>query len=143
MGLDTTHGCWHGAYSAFSRWRDKLAEVAGYAIWSVIDEPDEFGRGYGRDTMMIDWGHVTDANLMGEWAETPADPLIVLIAHSDCDGVIHPEQAGPLATRLEELRPLLPEGEASGHIRNWRDKTQQFIDGLHEAVKAGEDVEFH
>lgn len=29
MGLDTTHGCWHGAYSAFMRWREKLAEVAG------------------------------------------------------------------------------------------------------------------
>lgn len=21
MGLDTTHGAWHGAYSAFYRWR--------------------------------------------------------------------------------------------------------------------------
>jgi hypothetical protein len=30
MGLDTTHDCWHGAYSAFMRWRRKLAEVAGY-----------------------------------------------------------------------------------------------------------------
>lgn len=33
MGLDTTHGCWHGAYSAFMRWREKLAEVAGIPLW--------------------------------------------------------------------------------------------------------------
>ena len=32
MGLDTTHDCWHGAYLAFSRWRDQLAEVAGYTF---------------------------------------------------------------------------------------------------------------
>ena len=27
MGLDTTHGCWHGTYSAFNRWRNKIAEM--------------------------------------------------------------------------------------------------------------------
>lgn len=29
MGLDCSHNAWHGAYSAFMRWRIKLAEVAG------------------------------------------------------------------------------------------------------------------
>ena len=29
MGLDTSHGAWHGAYSAFMRWREMVAEVAG------------------------------------------------------------------------------------------------------------------
>ena len=27
MGLDCSHGCWHGAYSAFMRWRAKLART--------------------------------------------------------------------------------------------------------------------
>lgn len=141
MGLDTTHDCWHGAYSAFSRWRDKLAEVAGYQMMDPT--PEEQAEGHFRQYPMIEWSGIVDANFMGEWTRTPPDPLIVLIAHSDCGGVIHPEQAAPLATRIEELLPLLPEGEAPGHIRHWRDKTQQFIDGLREAVRAGEDVEFH
>ena len=29
MGLDTTHDCWHGAYSAFMRWRQEIARIAG------------------------------------------------------------------------------------------------------------------
>lgn len=137
MGLDTSHDCWHGAYSAFSRWRDQLARTAGYEIAKV--DTGTFGP---RDTILIDWGHIAEKNYMGEWDETPADPLIVLIAHSDCDGVIHPEQAAPLADRLAELLPLLPEGDAPGHVRNWRTTTQRFIDGLRAAVEAGEDVEF-
>ena len=33
MGLDTSHGCWHGAYSAFTRWRTVLAQAAGIPLW--------------------------------------------------------------------------------------------------------------
>ena len=133
MGLDTTYDCWHGAYSAFTRWRNKLAEVAGYKFYKegFIDQP------------LIDWGHITQENLYGRWKETPNDPLMVLIAHSDCEGEIFPEQAEPLANRLEELLPLLPDDEAGGHIGNWRTKTQQFIDGLRAAAKEDEPVEFH
>lgn len=137
MGLDTSHDCWHGAYSAFTRWRNKLAEVAGYEIAKV--DTGDLGM---RDTILIDWGHVTPLQLQGEWAETPADPLLVLIAHSDCDGFIYPAQAGPLANRLAELLPLLPDEDSGGHIGRWRDKTQRFIDGLRGAAEAGEDVEF-
>lgn len=140
MGLDISHGCWHGAYGAFSRWRDKLAEVAGYQIAKV-----DFGTGdwfENRPTILIDWGHIQEKNFMGEWDEIPADPLILLIAHSDCDGIIHPEHVGPLADRLTELLPLLPDEEAPGHIGHWHTKTQKFIDGLRVAAAAGEDVEF-
>jgi hypothetical protein len=96
----------------------------------------------GRDCVLIDWGHITMANVMGEWDKTPTDPLLVLITHSDCEGVIHPAQAGPLADRLTELLPLLPDEADLGHIGAWRPKTQAFIDGLRAAVEAGEDVEF-
>lgn len=29
MGLDTTHDCWHGAYSAFHRFRHGIARAIG------------------------------------------------------------------------------------------------------------------
>jgi hypothetical protein len=130
MGLDTTHDCWHGAYGAFNRWRDHVAEAAGYA---VVD------RG-----VQIDWDDYVSANYAGEWNRIPADPLIFLIVHSDCDGVIHPAQAGPLADRLEELLPKVNESDARGHISRlgMRGTTERFITGLRAAVEANEDVDF-
>lgn len=142
MGLDTSHDCWHGAYSAFSRWRNDIALAAGYAIWPV-----RYDDGITRETIMIDWGHVTEDNLAGKWQETPSDPLVVLIAHSDCDGVIYPEQAIPLADRLEGLLPKI-EGmhQGGGHISargGLAEVTRKFIVGLRNAAGAGEVVDFH
>lgn len=140
MGLDTSHDCWHGAYSAFNRWRDKLAEVAGFEIGrSANDE---------RPLVLIDWGRITMDNIAGEWAEMPCrpdgapDPLILLIAHSDCDGRLPSRFCTPLADRLAEILPLLPKESGGGHIGEWSAKTQQFIDGLRRAATAGEDVDF-
>ena len=141
MGLDTTHGCWHGAYSAFTRWRNTIAVAAGYQLMDPT--PEEQEQGYHSRYTMIEWSGVVPENFQGEWWRTPPDPLIVLIAHSDCDGVIHPAQAKPLADRLEELLPKLPAGDGGGHIGDWRAKTRQFIDGLRAAAEADEDVEFH
>lgn len=144
MGLDTSHDCWHGAYSAFGRWRIGIAQAAGYAVWPVKFEND-----IARDTVMIEWHRYRpEVELWGEWAETPADPLIVLFAHSDCDGVIHPAQAGPLADRLQELLPEIAklEDQGGGHIEargGMVGATEKFIAGLRAAVAAGEDVDFH
>ena len=138
MGLDTSHDCWHGSYSAFMVWRQKIASVAGYAVWDV-----KYDNGLIQKTVMIDWGHITENNLNGEWDVPQADPLIYLIAHSDCEGLIHPQQAAPLAKRLEELLSQLPDEDVAGHIGNWKSKTQKFIDGLNLAVKGVEDVIFH
>ncbi len=134
MGLDTSHNAWHGAYSAFSRWRHELAKAADYQVVRI--------EGQLHDTTMIDWGHIVDKNYYGEWDEVPSDPLILLIAHSDCEGVIHPQHAAILADRLTELLPKL-EGDGGGHIGNYREKTEQFIRGLRDAVAKGEDVDFH
>jgi|SRR6185369_3412407 len=141
MGLDTSHDCWHGSYSAFTRWRNTIAEVAGYSLMEPTPEEREKYFVVSKYPM-IEWDGIEEKNYGGDWSQMPGDPLIVLIAHSDCDGVIHPEHGRPLADRLEQLLPLLPEEDAPGHIGNWRDKTQRFIDGLRQAARLGEDVEF-
>lgn len=47
MGLDTTHDCWHGAYSAFMRWRRGIAKAAGIPLdlmegfWSLDEYKQE------------------------------------------------------------------------------------------------------
>lgn len=137
MGLDISHNCWHGAYSAFSRWRQEIAKIAGYSVWNVEQKYCTM------PTIMLDWGHVTGENLMGEWENTPTDPLIILFAHSDCEGKIDPKDAIPLANRLEELLPKLPREKDLGHIGDWGEKTKLFINGLRIAAAAGEEVDFH
>ena len=134
MGLDTSYDAWSGSYGAFNGWRYKIAEIAGYEM--QMDD--------GFNQPLIDWTDITHANLQGIWDTTPKDPLIVLIAHSDCDGVIKPEQAKPLLDRLEKLLPDI-KNAASDHTVEYYyfKKTKQFIAGLKQAIKNGEDIEFY
>jgi hypothetical protein len=121
MGLDTTHGCWHGAYSAFHRWRTEVAQAAGYGEqWP--------------NRMLIHGGEKIDDIHNGDWVRAPDDPLLVLLLHQDCDGHIRPEHAGPLADRLEAIMGRLDE--------DWRAMTCRFIAGLREAAARGETVIF-
>ena len=136
MGLDCSHDAWHGAYSAFHRWRIKLAEVAGYAIADLDYD------GVKRETILVDWGHLQD-KLYGDWDKTPDDPLLILIAHSDCEGQINPPQLVALADRLDELLPELAKaGDGGGHIGNYAEKTKQFIAGLRWAAEENEPLLF-
>lgn len=150
MGLDTSHGCWHGAYGAFHRWRTKLAEVAGLPPLELMEgfyKPLDSHGGlptlyHGREEW-LGLKHL-DSLLPISWdCLNPDEALHLLLSHSDCDGVIPSEMCSPIADRLEELLPLLPGEDAGGHIGYWRDKTQTFIDGLRLASRLGEDVDFH
>lgn len=162
MGLDTTHDCWHGAYTAFHRWRCKLAEVAGLPPLDLMEgfyqpldsesvapptlyhgpntyEPESYmGFGSGRTYMSK-----LDDLLPIKWECLKPNPLHELLCHSDCDGEIPADRCGPIANALEELIPLLPDGDAVGHIGNWREKTQAFVGGLRRAAAANENVKFH
>jgi hypothetical protein len=100
----------------------------------------------------LEWGSIEETigtDLFGEWPEIPCrhdgtpDPLIILIAHSDCEGEIQSKYCGPLADRLEELLPKLEGEDGGGHIGSYVEKTQQFIKGLRLASKRGEKVGFH
>ena len=162
MGLDTTHDCWHGSYGAFSRWREQLAIAAGYTFsyqpftLGIGPEPtvEEVERGGVpmRLSVQIDWGNIERAigtDLQGKWDSIPVrpdgtpDPLIILIAHSDCEGFIQAKFCGPLADRLEELLPKLEGIDAGGHVGLMTEKTQTFIKGLRKAAKRKQKVGFH
>jgi hypothetical protein len=136
MGLDTTHDAWHGAYGAFTRFRNALARAAGYEV-------DEQSR-----SVMIDWAHTEDKNYYGEWDTIPCntigpDPLLLLIIHSDCEGHLEPEHCVLLADRLTELLPALEGQDGGGHLGNVRATTERFINGCRAAAVAGERLEFH
>jgi len=115
MGLDTTHGCWDGSYSAFSRFRQALATAAGLGDLGEYD-------GHG-----------------GPCEFDASDPLTTLLSHSDCDGEIATADCIPLAERLEALAQVI---QNDPDDRDWRDLTLQFATGLRSAAAAGEPVEF-
>lgn len=140
MSLDTSHDCWHGGYGSFSAWRTHIAQAAGYPVKE--DWPHGGGPSYE-----LPWDLFPEERYYGEgWATQPVeDPLLYLLVHSDCDGVIHPEEGRHIAARLEQLLPAI---EAQEPRYEWlREEacrlTLRFIAGLRKAAEAGEDVDFH
>lgn len=124
MGLDTTHGAWHGAYSAFMTWRRKIAELAELP---PLDQME----GYTDSANAIKWDNLTYS------------PLFILLTHSDCEGKIKWKDCKLIADELTKLLPKFPNEDAGGHIGYWKEKTQTFINGLLEAYNKKEHLEFH
>jgi hypothetical protein len=155
MGLDTSHGCWRGAYSAFHAWRRKIAELVGiplplmagfYRADEMQTRKNQASAALGREGGLLRHWFEFDAEpyLPIAWESLRPDPLHALLHHSDCEGEIAPEDCGPIADRLEALMPEMEAiPDASGHIGNWAIKTRKFIDGLRLAASRGEAVDFH
>src|SRR3990172_6107396 len=145
MGLDISHGCWHGAYSAFMRWRQEIARLAGVPLvlmdgfhrcpypealaWAA-PAPGGPACNSPFGPFLHYWCTEVDALLPIAWDVLKPDPLHILLKHSDCDGEIAWQDCAAIADRLESLIPLLPQATDAGHIGDWREKTQAFVDGL-------------
>ena len=155
MGLDTSHNCWHSSYTFFARWRNALADALGWEHEDrgmgttdyVIPEgrvPQQDPPGsvtYTEDdeTYTVDYSTSYDNSVwLGHWDVDPEDAIDVLMVHSDCEGEIPWRFTEPLARRLHEIMPLLDEGQGE-----WQEITLQFIDGLLDAHRRGEAVDFH
>lgn len=158
MGLDTTHNCWHGAYSAFMRWRQEVARAAGLPPLELMEGffvPNfpkrdalvipTFFLGMQRDEDALFTRSIKrlEESLPIRWECLKPSPLHELLYHSDCDGEIPADRCGPIADALEAILPNIPMGSGGGHIGNWQAKTQQFINGLRDAAAKGEPVGFH
>lgn len=158
MGLNISHGTWQGSYSAFSRWRSKIAETAGLPPLELMEGfyTPLMGGGlmptlyHGVDTGKPAFPSQSqnpyladiDAKLPIKWDCLKQSPLFELLHHSDCDGEISPEKCLEIAKELEKLIPFLSDDYVGGHIGNMKEKTQRFIDGLLLASKSGESVLF-
>lgn len=124
MGLDTSHDCWHGPYSMFMRFRERLH-------WLIQSDP------------RIPWDGQYRKGLREAWVDgvyNGPEPINSLMNHSDCDGEIPANECGPLADALEALLVRMPERGTYDEIRP---ATLRFIAGLRRAAAAGEPVDFH
>lgn len=138
MGLDTTHECWHGPYSHFNQWRIAVQIAAGWTL-DFMPYKSPGGRDLeSAEARHLAWELFEEPNYQGFWTTDPADVLVVLIVHSDCDGVIPHRFCAPLSG---VLRALAEKMCAPGD--SWeRLATIQFAEGLMLAHRRGEDVEF-
>lgn len=132
MGLDTSHGCWHGPYSAFKAFRDQVKIAA--------KEHYDYEPNYD--------GHPPRA-FMGWW-DPQMDPeghsyehiLDVFFVHSDCEGWIFPQDAGLLADALDALVGYMPETDGLAWSTD-RQRLRDFVTGLREAAEEWMPVRFH
>jgi hypothetical protein len=133
MGLDTSHDCYHGSYSGFKEFRNKLALAAGYKLKSELNLI-----GHISTYIDVDWTQFERENFNGVWKRTWEDPLMYLIAHSDCEGNIEPKEGKPLSARLKEILPLVNKDDIY-----FVSALNRFITGLDLAASKNENVEFN
>lgn len=113
MGLDFSHCDAHWAYSGFARFRNKLAIEVGLDNYYEINSTD--------DT---------------RFSKIKDDPILPLLAHSDCDGYLTVSECKTVGPRLREL------------IRSWSDddpdkmKAIELADGMANAAKKRQQLEF-
>lgn len=120
MGLDTTHNCWHGPYSAFHGFRMKLAEKIGINLMEME-------------------GFTADGK---PWKDVDSK-LVPLLYHSDCDGELTVEECKLIAEGLTEVLENLTDDGDEPPFYSFKSRVEQFRDGCLDAIEKNEPVEFH
>lgn len=127
MGLDTSHNAWHGPYSSFNDFRKWLADKIGINL-------DEDYRGYGNINATKD-------------LESIDHKLMPLFNHSDCEGILTPEECLQIAEGIEDVLKNLSKEEIEHPdnqypFSNYK-KAKQFRDGCYLAYCQKENIDFH
>jgi ribosomal protein L32E len=123
MGLDTSHDAWHGPYSSFNTFRKWLAQKIGINLEDYI--------GYGEDSATKELTSIDHK-------------LIPLFNHSDCDGILTPEECKQIAEGIEDAIKDEPE-DLSGNEYSFSNlnKAKQFRKGCLLAYSLNENIDFH
>jgi hypothetical protein len=153
MGLDVSHDAWHGAYSAFARFREKLALLAGIPlpVMQGFFDPSEWTWPFtqGDQIVGLKKGALPfrlERALMFlplKWDRYESDPICALLNHSDCEGTIDVKDLLPLAARLRELVEKNEDENLGGHCPSWKEAAIQFAEGCEAAAAQNEPLDFH
>lgn len=119
MALDTTHDCFHGAYSTFNRFRYSLAEQIG------INLDDYHGYSGENPTKQLD--------------EIEHD-LMPLFNHSDCDGRLTIKECKRIVSGLNDV--LENFDESKDFDFDFKSRIIQFRDGCISAIEKKQMVKF-
>ena len=139
MGLNISHNTFDGAYSAFMRYRQKLAEVMGLPPLDLME--GFYSTDRNNPLVLLNYrypnGDELDMSRLRrifkqmpiKWECLKPNPLHELLYHSDCDGYINWKSCSKMADELEKLLPMLDE-DGGGHLGNLKETTEKFIKGL-------------
>ena len=125
MGLDLYVDGFHvarWAYSGFSRFRQRVAADIGINLAQM--------EGYVYNGIF--WSTIEDA-------------LVPFLHHSDCDGVLSPEECERIAPRLKEIVSKWPENiehETEFYPDYDREQGLRLAAGMENAAKLGANLEF-
>lgn len=113
MGLDFSHCDASWGYGSFLNFRNKLAEDIGFPEYRDVSRTDD-----------------------SRFDKIKDDGLLPLLAHSDCDGYLTPDECAIVWPRLLEIVSKWPDED--------RDKTQalKLIEGMKLAIKNKENLGF-
>lgn len=123
MGLDTTHGAYNGAYSSFNDFRRALLkayngeDLFDYVGYEYRSKRDNKRNSPGKLLINID-----------------DDGLLLLMDHSDCEGMIRWVDCKLVADSIRKIAPKLP-----SHYMNM---AIQFANGCQLAYTKKEDLLF-
>ena len=135
MGLDCSHDAFHGAYSAFNRFRKAVCEATGGSF--PPHESATHSDGTVLEAGFWYWGE--------GYSEDTHPGLYALLIHSDCDGDIDPKTCALLAEELDALLPRMTEKYGGGHIAargGMLAVARNFIAGCRAAALADEPLRF-
>jgi len=131
MGLDCSHDAFHGAYSAFNRFRQIIAKVMGGSFPPHEDPELEANAWYWEGD---------------DYSKETHPGLYAFMMHSDCDGDMSPRICKCVADEMEVLLPEIEKhGMGGGHIEaagGYKAVAERFIAGCRAAHEANEPLEF-
>lgn len=149
MGLDCSHDAFHGAYSAFNRFRQAVAMAIGGSFPPHFEydtdtyKLHEDGNGMiARNNDLDDSLFYYDNDIVNE-EDNPG--MFIFLRHSDCDGEIEPEDCIKVADDLEKILPELDKMDTVGHLKRFNtmgDVARQFIAGCRDAASKNESLTF-
>jgi hypothetical protein len=123
MGLNTTHGCFDGAYSSFGYFRKQIAKKIDVDLMSFTG----FGGSVDFDTL-----------------DHPIKPLL---NHSDCDGSLTVDEAKSIVKGIDMILEKMEDVDASllllENEDSWlKHKLIVFKQGAQFAIENNEEIEF-
>lgn len=143
MGLDISHNAFHGAYTAFNRFRNAICKVLG---GTYPPHPKDAVDDGGNPLDPSRWYWDGD-----KYSQSTHPGLYLLLCHSDCDGEIKPNDCKLIARELKRfVRPGFEDpslvGMADGHLAyqgGYLAVLDKFIKGCEDAATVNEPLIFH
>ena len=123
MGIDFSYCGAHWAYSGFNRFRERIAGETGINLRDMEGFSGFLPTPNQEEKEALKWNKIID-------------PIKLLLNHSDCDGILTPEECAKVAPRLREI------------ISDWDDEDYdkqnaiELAEGMEQASFLGEDLEF-